>query len=202
METAGILVVAFLAGAIPFSNIAARWTRGVDLRDVESGTVSGTGLYRVAGFVPMAVAGLLDIGKGAVGPVLAGSGRPELAAIAGGVAVCGHNWSPFLSGAGGRGLTTAMGALAVTAWPGSLIILGGMAVGRIFRQTALGSFIAEVALTPALAALGWTAAALAGAAVTVPMLAKRLVGNGRPVDGRPRTYVTRLLFDRDQYAAS
>lgn len=202
MEAAGILVVAFVVGAIPFSNIAAGWTRGVDLRDVDTGTVSGTGVYRVAGFVPMVVAGLLDIGKGAVGPLLAGSGRPELAAIAGGVAVVGHNWSPFLRGAGGRGLTTSMGALAVTAWPGSLILLGGMAIGGIFRQTALGSFVAEVAVTPALAALGWTAASLAGASVAVPMLVKRLVGNERPTDSRPRTYVIRLLFDRDRYAAS
>ncbi|MBM3693235.1 MAG: hypothetical protein FJW77_08100 [Actinobacteria bacterium] len=40
-----------------------------------NGTVSGTALYRVAGFPALSVAGILDVAKGAVGPVLAG-GRP------------------------------------------------------------------------------------------------------------------------------
>lgn len=200
VDVALILLAAFLAGSIPFTQIAARLLRGADLRTVESGTVSGTGLFRVAGFGPMAVAGLLDIGKGAVGPVLAGSGRPELAAVAGGVAVVGHNWSPWLRGAGGRGITTAMGALAVVAWPGSLILLGGMAIGRIFGQTAVGSVVAELALTPVLAWLGWPPAALGGACVAVPMLVKRLVGNTRPTEPGAKVYLTRLVFDRDRYA--
>lgn len=49
MQAAGILVVAFAAGSIPFSNLAARRARGVDLRRVGTGTVSGSALYRVAG---------------------------------------------------------------------------------------------------------------------------------------------------------
>ncbi|MBM3658949.1 MAG: glycerol-3-phosphate acyltransferase, partial [Actinobacteria bacterium] len=54
MSALGILVLAFLAGSIPFTNIAARCTRGVDLRGVGTGTVSGTALYRVAGFPALA----------------------------------------------------------------------------------------------------------------------------------------------------
>ncbi len=193
-----VLVVAYVAGAIPFSNVAARLTRGVDLREVGSGTVSGTSLFRVAGFVPLALAGVCDVAKGAVGPLLAGSGRPGLAALAGGLAVVGHNWSPFLRGAGGRGISTAMGALAATAWPGSLILLVGLAVGRLIRQTALVSLVAELSLTPLLALLGWSGAALVGLAVTIPMIAKRVIGNAAPRADRPRTYLTRLLFDRDE----
>ena len=69
----------------------ARRVGRVDLRDVGTGTVSGTALYHVAGFGPLALAGVCDVAKGAVGPLLAGSDRPELAAVAGGVAVAGHN---------------------------------------------------------------------------------------------------------------
>ena len=95
MQAAGILVVAFVAGAIPFSNLVARRTRGVDLRQFGTGTVSGSALYRVAGFGPLAAAGVLEVAKGAAGPALAtAAGRPALAAIAGGVAVVGHTWSP------------------------------------------------------------------------------------------------------------
>jgi acyl phosphate:glycerol-3-phosphate acyltransferase len=191
-----VVAVAFLLGSIPFSNLAAKRTRGVDLRDVGTGTVSGTSLYRVAGFVPMAVAGIGDIAKGAAGPLLAGD-RPALAAVAGGAAVAGHNWSPFLRGAGGRGLSPALGALLVTAWPGVVVLAVGMAAGRVVRQTGLGSFVAEVALTPVLAVWGGALGALAGAAIAVPMLTKRILGNEPPAGPRARAYVTRLVLDRD-----
>src|SRR4051795_2153313 len=157
-----VLIVAFAAGSIPFSNLAARATRGVDLRRVGTGTVSGTSLFRVAGFPALAVAGILDVGKGALGPALAGGDRATLAALAGGLAVIGHNWSPFLRGAGGRGVAPALGALLVQAWPGAILLLGGLVVGKAFRETGLGGFVAEVLLTPALAVFQGAVGALVG----------------------------------------
>jgi glycerol-3-phosphate acyltransferase PlsY len=191
-----VVVAAFLLGSIPFSNLAARRTRGVDLRDVGTGTVSGTSLFRVAGFVPMALAGICDIAKGAGGALLAGN-RPALAAIAGGAAVAGHNWSPFLRGAGGRGFAPALGAFLVTAWPGTVILAVGMIAGRLVRQSGFGLFLAEVSLTPALWAWGGTLGALAGAAIAIPMLLKRVLGNHPPQGPRAKTYFTRLVLDRD-----
>jgi glycerol-3-phosphate acyltransferase PlsY len=191
--------VAFLIGSIPFSNIAARLTRGVDLRKVANGTVSGTSLYRVAGFGPLAAAGVLEVGKGAVGPLLAGRDHPAAAALAAGACVAGHNWSPFLRGAGGRGLSPAIGALGVAAWPGSLVLLAGMAGGKIVGQAAPGSLLAQAALIPVLARVRGRYGALAGAAVLAPMLAKRLLGNAPVVGGGAgRVYLTRLLLDRDE----
>jgi acyl phosphate:glycerol-3-phosphate acyltransferase len=196
MSAMVVLVVAFVAGSIPFSNLAARATRGVDLRTVGTGTVSGTSLFRVSGFPALAVAGILDVGKGALGPAVAGD-RATLAAFAGGLAVVGHNWSQFLRGAGGRGVAPALGALLVQAWPGAVLLLGGLVVGKFFRETGLGGFVGEVVLTPVLALLEGAAGALAGATVAVPMLVKRVAGNGRPERGDVRTYLTRLLYDRE-----
>lgn len=197
MAALGVLLVAFLAGSVPCSNLAARWTRGVDLRTVGTGTVSGTALYRVSGFPTLALAGIVEVAKGALGPALAGSGRPTLAALAGGLAVVGHNWSPFLRGAGGRGVAPALGALLVQAWPGAVLLLLGLVVGKAFGQTGLGGFVAEAALAPALLLVDGRAAAVAGVAVALPMLVKRVMGNGRPVDSGVRPYVTRLLYDRE-----
>jgi glycerol-3-phosphate acyltransferase PlsY len=194
---AEILLLSFAVGSVPTSNLFAHFTRGVDLREVGGGTVSGTSLYRVAGFLPLAAAGILDIGKGVLGPLLAGTDRPVLAAFAGGAAVIGHNWSPFLKGAGGRGIAPAIGALLVNAWPGAVMVLGGPMVGRWFGQTGLGGFVAEVALTPVLAITNGRDGAIAGAAVALPMIMKRVVGNTRPRADRRRTYVHRLLFDQD-----
>jgi glycerol-3-phosphate acyltransferase PlsY len=197
MAEVGILLFAFVAGSIPFSNLVARRARGVDLRQTEYNSVSGTSLYRVAGFGALVVSGLCDLAKGAIGPLLAGTDRPVLAAFAGGCAVVGHNWSPFLRGLGGRGVGPATGALLVTAWPGAVVLLGAMVIGRAFRQTGIGGLVGELLLAPVLAVTNGAGGALAGAAVAVPMVVKRVVGNSRPTAPGWRPYAQRLLLDRD-----
>jgi glycerol-3-phosphate acyltransferase PlsY len=196
-----VLLAGYAAGSIPFANIAARWVRGVDLREVGSGTVSGTALYRVAGFTPLAVAGVLDVGKGSVGPLLSGRDRPLLAAAAGGAAVAAHNWSPWLGGAGGRGIAPALGALLATAPAGAAVVVAGLVAGRFTRQTGLGSFLALAALAPVLARTNGRRGAVAGACIAAPMVAKRLAGNRRVEGGGAGVYVSRLLFDNDGEAA-
>ena len=192
----GVLAVSFLAGAVPFSFFAARALRHVDLRDRGNGTVSATGVWQVAGFGPLMVTGLLDVAKGTVGPVLAGRRRPTLAALACGAAVAGHNWSPFLRGAGGRGLSVAIGGLAATQPTGAVVLVAGLGLGKLAGQTGFGCLTADVVLVPLLRRTGGRQGAAAAWAVLIPMLAKRLAGNGpaRSAD----TYLARLLFDRDE----
>jgi len=208
------LALAYLAGAIPFSNVLAAWISGVDLRQVGSGTVSGSGLYRVAGFKPLAVAGSLDVAKGAIVAAFARRPAPRAAvggglrsptvdeALAAGLVVVGHNWSPFLDGAGGRGVSPALGAYGVIAPEGTVLLLAGLVAGRLTHQTALGTFASQVAIVPTLAATRGRRGALAGAAVVGPMLLKRVMGNGPPKPGSgPRVYLARLLYDRDDWVA-
>jgi acyl phosphate:glycerol-3-phosphate acyltransferase len=196
-SSSGWLVAAsYLAGAVPWSQIIAR-RRGVDLRAVDNGTVSGTGLYRVAGFVPLAVAGSLDVAKGALGPAVAGPGRPGLAAASAAAAVVGHNWSIFLGGAGGRGISPALGALTAGAPAGAGALLGGLAAGRVSRQTGLGCFVAYLALVPVTRRCHGGRGALLATGVLVPLLAKRLAGNRPPSTWEARTVIHRLLLDSD-----
>ena len=198
-RTAGrVAVVAgsYVAGSLPWSQLGAR-RRGVDLRRFGSGTVSGTALYRVAGFAPLAVAGSLDVAKGAVGPLIATPRRPGLAAAAASAAVAGHNWSPFLGFAGGRGVAPALGGLLAGAPAGAGVLLGGLVAGRLRKQTGLGCFVAYVALIPAVLRNHGRSAALLAAAVVAPLLAKRLLGNRPPEAWDRRTVVSRMIFDRD-----
>jgi glycerol-3-phosphate acyltransferase PlsY len=190
---------AFLAGSVPFSNIAAR-TRGVDLRRVGSGTVSGTGLYEVAGFKALAAAGVLEVAKGAVGPVLAGRDNPTRRALAAAAGVSGHNWSPWLGGAGGRGISPALGALLATAPAGAVTLLTGLAGGRLAGETAIGSLLADAALVPVVRRAHGRDAARVAAGVLAPMIIKRLAGNGPAPHRRPATYLRRLVLDRDTAA--
>lgn len=194
-----VAAVSYLVGAIPFSGILARLLRGVDLRRTGTGTVSGTGLYRIAGWRPLFMGGLLDLAKGSVGPLLAGGRRPVLQAAAAGAAVAGHNWSPYLGGAGGRGLAPALGALLPAAPEGSALLLGGLALGKLAGATSVGALAADLALVPVLAHRRGRRGALLGAAVVLPMLLKRVAGNAPPpaAASRPSVYAARLVFDQD-----
>jgi acyl phosphate:glycerol-3-phosphate acyltransferase len=171
----GALIAAYLAGAIPVSNIVAGLSRGVDLRQFGSGGVSPSNLYRLAGLWPTVIAGLFEVGKGAVGPALA-FGQPLWAvSLAGFLAVAGHNWSPFLKGVGGRGLSTATGALAIVAWPGAVLLCAGLACGAATRHVYIGMSAALIALVPMLFLFGGSGDAIAGAVVLLPIGAKTAI---------------------------
>jgi glycerol-3-phosphate acyltransferase PlsY len=192
---------ALLLGSIPVSNIISRVTAGQDLRDVGTGTVSPSNLYRVAGIRPFTVACLLDLGKGGISAALVRHRHPALVAAAAGLAVTGHNWSLFQAWAGGRGLLPATGILLVAAPPGAALIVGGIAGGYVADDNALVCFGAQLLLVPVLAAVRGREGALLGLAMVVPMLVKRLLGN-RPLTPQQlrQTYVTRLIYDRDARA--
>ncbi|MGH9087173.1 MAG: glycerol-3-phosphate acyltransferase [Acidimicrobiales bacterium] len=192
-----VMAMAFAAGALPFANVAAGLCAGVDLRHVGDGTVSGTGLHRVAGFTPLAAAGILDVGKGALGPLLAGPGRPYLGAVAASLAIAGHDWSPLLGGAGGRGVAPALVATMVLAPEATAVLLGGLVAGRLSRQTALVTLGSLAALTPLLWRRRGTIGLATAVAVAGPMIAKRLTGSRSPGPDRRRALRSRLLFDRD-----
>jgi acyl phosphate:glycerol-3-phosphate acyltransferase len=198
LPACAVLPIAFAAGAVPFSGLAARLIAGVDLRRRGSGTVSGTGLYEVSGFGPLAIAGSLDVAKGSLGPLLAGRERPVLAALASAAAITGHNWSPLLGGAGGRGISPALGATLVVAPEGAAVLAFGLAGGKLLHQTGLGCLLALVALVPLLIRRrGWRGGFTA-LCVSGPIIAKRLAGNdGPPQKDRARVLISRLLFDRD-----
>src|SRR3984893_16223526 len=129
--------------------------KGIDLREGDSGTVSPSNLYRAVGLRPALIAGVFEVAKGAPGPALIGVGRhPWIAALAGALAVCGHNWSPFLKGAGGRGLSTATGALLVVAWPAAAVMVAGVLVGCLTKKVFPAMSVALLALLPVAAVAG------------------------------------------------
>jgi len=114
------LVIAYLAGSIPFAYLAGRLVKGIDLRTVGSGNLGATNVFRTLGAPAGVSVMLLDIIKGAVPvywlPRLLDVGAPvtETAtwwALAYGVmAILGHAKPVFLLWrGGGKGVATAAG---------------------------------------------------------------------------------------------
>jgi glycerol-3-phosphate acyltransferase PlsY len=198
MEALAVLG-AYLVGAVPFSQIVSMRLVGTDLRKVGTGTVSGTGLYRIAGLWPLILGGGLDVVKGASAALLAGDDE-WLAVMVSAAVVIGHCWSVFLRGAGGRGISPGLGALAVLYWPGAVLLLVGLVIGRLVKETGLVAFISDLALVLVLTVTnaGWGLAL--ALAVVLPMLVKRVTGNAlSEFAAEPHVYVNRLLYDADQH---
>ncbi len=117
--------------------------------------------------------------------------------MAGGMAVAGHNWSPWLRGAGGRGLAPALGA-SLTFAPEAVAVLGlGLSGGRLLRQTGAGCFWAMLALFPVLAVTKGRTGLSDAAVLVAPMLVKRLLGNYLPGHPSLAVCLNRLVMDRD-----
>jgi glycerol-3-phosphate acyltransferase PlsY len=165
-------VAGYVVGAVPFSNIAARLFGNVDLRDVGTRTVTPRNLRHAVGIWPALLAGMFEVAKGMVGPVMAGRGHLMIGALAAALAVTGHNWSIFLKGAGGRGLSTMTGALCILAWPGAAVMCAGLILGAVTRRVGPAMCVAVAALLPVLAVTNGPPAALAGLLLLAPMAVK------------------------------
>ena len=157
MTTAACGLLGFALGAIPFAWILGR-LGGLDLRRVGSGNIGATNLSRSMGYRIGLVAFLLDGAKGATAVLVARRFAPgaESAPLwAGGMAVAGHMFTPFLRFRGGKGVATGAGVFAVLA-PASLLFAFGVFVLTlaIGRMVSLASVLASMALPLAQLALG------------------------------------------------
>jgi len=113
------LLAAFLCGSIPFGLLLVRLTRRVDVRSVGSGNIGATNVARAGGAMLGVLVLVLDLLKGVAGVLAATAvaGPDAAPALAGAVVaapVAGHVFTPWLGFRGGKGVATALGALAVT----------------------------------------------------------------------------------------
>ncbi len=108
------LIVSYLCGAVPVGVLVGR-LRGIDVRDVGSGNIGATNVWRSLGPVAGGSVFALDVLKGLAGPFLgrALAGPDAHRAIAGCavMAVLGHTFSIFLKFKGGKGIATSLGAM-------------------------------------------------------------------------------------------
>jgi len=128
----------YLCGAIPFGYIYVRLFKGQDLTQIGSGRTGGTNSFRAAGLGVGVLTSFSDVLKGAaavwlttrlVGGALGPDLTPWAQALAGVLAVVGHNWSIFLKFGGGAGTGPNVGwSAAIWPWifPIAFLVMGGM----------------------------------------------------------------------------
>ncbi|MDD5604532.1 MAG: glycerol-3-phosphate acyltransferase [Dehalococcoidales bacterium] len=139
---------AYLLGSVPAAYIAARLSKGIDLRETGSGNVGTSNVARMTSKILAVPVFMFDIGKGYLVVWLASIAGMELfyQIVIGLLAVIGHNWPVFLGFKGGRGIATSLGmVLAVSPWLGVIMIVLAFSLFP-FKHLALGVLIALTAL--------------------------------------------------------
>jgi glycerol-3-phosphate acyltransferase PlsY len=155
IQGAIVLLSAYTLGSIPVGLLLVRATTGKDVRQIGSGRTGGTNVLRAAG--PW-VALLTIVGDGAKGLLAvrmaqALASTSGFAALAGLLAVVGHNYSVFTGFKGGAGTVTTVGG-AIGLWPWNGAILVCLVTGMIAatHYASIGS-IAVALLVPTIFAL-------------------------------------------------
>jgi acyl phosphate:glycerol-3-phosphate acyltransferase len=142
-------VGAYVLGSISPGIFWGWLLRHIDVRRHGSGRTGGTNVWRTAGFPAALLTAIVDALKGTAGVWLAGLlGLPLWArALAGTLAVLGHNYSLFLKFKGGAGTATSVGAAALL-WPPSLavLVLSGVAAGLLVGHASVASIVVALLL--------------------------------------------------------
>lgn len=148
--------LSYVIGSIPTAYIFGKLMKGIDIRQHGSGNVGATNAFRVLGKGPGTAVLILDIIKGII-PVVFVAGFLDASVtgriIAAVAAVCGHNWTCFLSFKGGKGIATTLGVLIgltvviPQARIAVLLCVGvWLAVFLLTRIVSISSLIAAVCL--------------------------------------------------------
>lgn len=150
MVTIFWLGISYLLGAMPFGLLVSRTCCGIDPREQGSGNIGATNVSRLCGKKYGALTLVLDIAKGFLPVALASSFSDSaffltLVALA---AICGHMYSVFLHGKGGKGVATWVGAFAAISCSGTILCgLAFLAALYLYNYVSLASLV-MVALMP------------------------------------------------------
>ncbi len=167
------LLLGYLLGSIPSGWLAGRWLKGIDLRELGSGSTGATNVLRQVGKGPALVVFLVDVSKGAAAVLLARAiGLGDwIQVLAGLAALAGHIWPVWLKFKGGKAVATGFGMFLGLAWPAGLASFGVfLATLGLFRIVSLASVVAAISLPLLMSLLS-----VSGASLLIALVAMGLV---------------------------
>lgn len=197
------VIISYLFGSIPFGYIITRLSTGKNILEIGWRKTSGSNVFKNIGKWQGLLTVILDLLKGYFAVFLAQKFgfSSETQVFSGVAAVCGHNWSVFLKGAGGRGIGTFIGAFFAF----SLKILGLSLVPFLVVGLIWNFSIGTLLFFPTAIFLSFyfsqlTTAGLFSLLVLTPVLVKRLspIDEIFPIRDKKNLIRNRLLFDDDQ----
>ena len=143
------LLFGYALGSIPFGLVLTRLAGTPDLRSIGSGNIGATNVLRTGRKGLAAATLLLDMLKGTVAVIIAGSfGGPNAAMLAALGAFLGHLFPVWLKFHGGKGVAVYIGVLLGLFWPAAVVFcLVWLATAVTSRYSSLAALVASV-VTP------------------------------------------------------
>ena len=148
MIDAAVILVAYLAGSAASAVLVCRAMGLPDPRGEGSGNPGATNVLRIGGKGPAALTLAGDVLKGVLPVLLARSLAlsPTVEALSALAAFLGHLYPLYFRFQGGKGMATALGAIAALAWPVAGIMCAlWLAVAAATRYSSLASMTAAIA---------------------------------------------------------
>lgn len=155
----GLGLISYLLGSIPTGYLLGQWLKGIDIRQIGSGSTGATNVLRNLGWPAGLTVLIVDIGKGSLaigvgrwflsewGEPLDGLAQAGVLILLGLLAVIGHSQPVWLRFKGGKSVATSLGVLLALNWPTGLATLGVfLIVLGLSRIVSLGSIIAAISL--------------------------------------------------------
>ena len=147
MIDAAVVLIAYLVGSIASAILVCRVMGLPDPRGEGSGNPGATNVLRIAGKGPAALTLAGDVLKGVAPVLLAGAlaRSPTVEALSALAAFLGHLYPLYFRFRGGKGMATALGAIAALAWPVAGVMCAiWLAVAAAARYSSLASIAAAI----------------------------------------------------------
>jgi len=199
-----LLIIGAYLGSVPASYLAAKWYKGIDIRQYSAGHAGAGSIWRITPKKVSLPVVFFDFGKGMGMVVLAqhlGIGISGQVAV-GLAAIVGHNWPVFLNFNGGRGILTAMGVITIWWLPWGLVtFLAGALLTLLGKGSPLPVLIGIGALPVVSWRLGQPLAVIIGFLVLFLIVVIRRLTAPKSAEAaslsKRELMISRLLFDRD-----
>ena len=144
-----VLLVSYVLGSFPSGYLYAKNLKGIDIRQVGSGSTGATNVLRNIGKWPALIVFILDIFKGFIAVKIAYFLLSDniFQVIAGLCAIAGHIWPIWLRGRGGKAVATGLGMFIALSWKVGLASFGTfLIVISITKIVSLSSISAALLL--------------------------------------------------------
>lgn len=153
VQMGGVLVLAYLLGALPFGYWVVLAKTGQDVRQHGSGGTGTTNVKRLAGNKAALAVLALDLLKGVLAVLVAQWLMPDahwLHVMTAFTALVGHSKSVFIGFTGGKAAATGLGTMVALA-PATSVVLAAVAIGVfVATRTVSIASLTVAAINPVL----------------------------------------------------